>query len=197
MSAEELKNRILTGDLDELLEQEILSGPSAHFPEECIVYVLEFISRKYAIEISREDVFVVGSAKIGFGLHEKRVGPTQRLPAFRSFSADSDIDVAFTCSKLFSLIWHELSKHAVSKPYAPWDSGKLGDYLVTGWLRPDHFPRNDRLRRCDDWKDSFRFLSRDIKLGRRQIRGALFASRHQLKMYQMRGLVNCKLRLET
>jgi len=92
--------------------------------------------------------------------------------------------------QLYEIIWNELSRFSFSQPYLPWDSGKLGDYMVCGWLRPDYFP-NRRLRRCDDWWDTFRRLSSQQRFGRRQVRGGLFYNFKQLKTYQSKALIEC------
>jgi len=142
-------------------------------------------------------MYVVGSAKLNFGLFEKKTRSGEILPAFRPFRPESDIDIAVASPPLFEAIWNELSAYANAKPWMPWNSGKLGDYLVYGWLRPDHFPKGSRLRRCDDWWDTFHALSADSRLGRRTVRGALYYSLDHLKRYQLRGLNQCRLNLES
>ncbi|TCT19698.1 hypothetical protein [Thiobaca trueperi] len=196
MTDDDLKKILLDGDLEEFVDSIVLSKESTHFPTEKVCMVAEVLKAKFAIEIMPAQIYVVGSAKIGFGIFQKRTREGSILPAFRPFRAESDIDLAVVCPKLFELIWDELSTYANKMPSIPWDSGRLGDYMVYGWLRPDHFPRHVRLRRCDDWWDVFHGLSADSRLGRRSIRAALYHSFEHLRRYQLRGINQCRLSLE-
>jgi len=196
MTLDELKSRIRTNDLEAFVDEVVLSAGSPHFADHQIRRVLKILAAKFSVEKESISIRVVGSAKLGFGLLEKKLKTGEFLPAFRSFRPESDIDLAVISSRLYQLIWDELSTHANNSSKMPWDSGKLGDYMVHGWLRPDHFPKNVRLRRCDDWSDIFRSLSADRELGRRPIRGALYHSHEHLRMYQLRGLSQCRAELE-
>lgn len=197
MTVDELKAQLLSNDIEEFVDTVVLNSGAKHFTNGQIEYVATALSSKFSTEVIAEQIIVVGSAKLGYGLFPKKTQDNEILPAFRTFRPDSDIDIAVVCPGLFELIWHELSSHANNVAWMPWDSGRLGDYLVYGWLRPDHFPKHVRLRRCDDWWDVFRALSADNRLGRRTIRGGLYYSREQLRKYQLRGLNQCKLELES
>lgn len=196
MTADELKEQLLMSDIENFVDNVILGAPSPHFSIEQIEYVCRTLSAKFGAELEPEFVFVVGSAKLGYGLFEKTTRMGETLPAFRPFRPDSDIDIAIACPALFEAIWNELSVYANAQPWMPWNSRKLGDYMIYGWLRPDHFPKGARLRRCDDWWDAFSSLSADSRLGRRTIRGALYHSKDHLRRYQIRGLNQCRLTLE-
>lgn len=195
MAIENFKFRLREEDLENIVDTLILEGDALHFTNQQIAHVAAVLSRQFAIEVSTANLRIIGSAKIGFSLHPKKT-PDGTLPAFRSFRPDSDIDIAITSEKLFEIIWDELSTHANNTLSMPWNSGKLGDYMIHGWIRPDYFPKHTRLRRCDDWWDIFRMLSVDDRLGRRTIRGALYFSHEHLRRYQLRGLTQCKSRLE-
>ena len=94
------------------------------------------------------------------------------------------------------MIWSDLSGYAYrNAQLMPWDSKKLGDYLVHGWLRPDHFPRA-RLPRCDSWKDLFRSLSSDRRFGWKPVRGGLFYAESVMVSYYSRSVKECRLALE-
>jgi hypothetical protein len=133
---------------------------------------------------------IVGSAKLGFSISEKRRDGRIVLPRYRLFAAESDIDVAVVCPRAFNMIWHELSQYSHRGKFMPWDSGRLGDYLVCGWLRPDHFPKA-RLRHCDAWEDCFRQISAQIKFGSRKVRGGLFHSFEHMKQYYIKAVKDC------
>src|SRR6266568_737670 len=186
MTIDELKLLLISSDVADFVDTFVLGSESQYFPLDRVSIVSRSLSAKFAIPDTTMDIRVVGSAKIGFGLKDKRTKSGELLPSFRPFRPDSDIDLAIVSPSLFVQIWDELSVHANNSPWMPWDSGKLGDYMVHGWLRPDLFPRNARLRKCDDWWDVFRALSSYSRLGRRAIRGALYYSLEHLRRYQLR-----------
>lgn len=196
VTLDEFKHALLHTDLQEFVDSVVLSGVAQQFGHDHVQYVALRVAERYGVPADVIDVRVVGSAKLGFGLMEKKTQAGDVLPRFRPFRPDSDIDLAVVSASLFELLWDELSAHAIRSPRMPWDSGKLGDYMVLGWLRPDFFPRNARLRRCDDWWDLFRAISSDARLGRRAVRGALYYSVDHLRRYQLRGLSDCRDFLE-
>lgn len=191
MTIEEFREKVRGNELEFLLDEVLLGGSSVHVSGENIAHLSEALSHTFSVPPNDVSVWIVGSAKLGFSLTEKK-RDGEILPRYRSFSPNSDIDVAVVSLPLFDLIWNELSAYAHRRTRLPWDSGPLGDYLVCGWLRPDHFPRV-RLRRCDDWWDLFRSLSAGQRFGRRRVRGALFHSLEHVKRYQMRALNECSV----
>jgi hypothetical protein len=196
ISPDDFKALLKGGDLEQIADEVLLAGDVQNFSQSQVDTVVTALATKFAIEREAITIKIVGSGKLGFSLLEKRDRNTgDVLPQFRPFSAVSDIDVAVVSPTLFGLIWDELSKHADLTARMPWNSGHLGDYMVHGWLRPDHFPKNVRLRRCDDWWDVFRTLSANRAFGFRKIRGALYHSQDQLRRYQIRGLRECQLQL--
>jgi hypothetical protein len=189
MLLDDFKTRLLSEKLEDMADELLLSGVPKHFSEAQINLVVSALATKYGIGKETITASIVGSAKLGFSLLEKWDKETRTyLPQFRLFSANSDVDVAIVSPTLFRLIWGELSTHADHTVRMPWNSGQLGDYMVHGWLRPDHFPKNCRLTRCDDWWDVFRNLTSKRISGLRPIRGALYYSHEQLRRYQIRGL---------
>lgn len=196
ISLDEFKALLNDGNFEKIADDVILAGGVQNFSQPQMDTVVTALAAKFGIERETVTIKIVGSGKLGFSLLEKwDRGTGEMLPQFRSFSAISDIDVAVVSPTLFGLIWDELSKHADLTARMPWDSGKLGDYMVHGWLRPDHFPKNVRLRRCDDWWDVFHTLSANRAFGFRKIRGALYHSQDQLRRYQIRGLRECQLQI--
>lgn len=163
---------------------------SVHVKPEDLHHIREVVSARYQARMEDTSAWVVGSAKLGFAVTSKSVGE-EVLPAFRPFSPRSDIDVALVSTPIFDLIWDELSSHAHRSAHFPWDSGRLGDYLVCGWLRPDHFPKVATLRRCSDWWQLFNQLSGELRFNRRKVRGALFYSESHMRQYFHRGLTHC------
>ncbi|MEN9666451.1 MAG: hypothetical protein RLZZ326_2814 [Planctomycetota bacterium] len=195
MSVDNLKSRILSSDPEEFVDNDILGKAAPHCTGVQIEFVRQALSSKFRITLDREHFHVVGSAKLGYALFEKRTRYAV-LPAFRPFRPESDIDIAIASPALFDVIWDELSIYASAQPRTPWDSGHLGDYMIQGWLRPDHFPKGARLRRCDDWWDAFRMISASNHFRWRTVNGALYHSREHLRRYQIKGVNQCRRSLE-
>jgi len=195
VNIDQIKQRII--DSPEDFVDQVVLGPTARYvTDQQVNRVAKALSTQFGAHVSEDQVCAVGSAKIGFGLFEKRTKSGEVLPAFRAYRSDSDVDLAIVSPVIFDLVWDELGSHANRQHYLPWNSEKLGDYLIYGWLRPDHFPKHVRLRRCDDWWDTFRSLSADRHLGRRSVRGGLYRSFEQLRKYQLRGIEACRASLE-
>ncbi len=190
ITVEEFKSSCVKGDFNAIVDDILLADYAKHVSARNRQVLSTSICSKFGIEESSIQLWIVGSAKLGFSISEKtKDGIT--LPRYRPFSPESDIDVAVVSSKLFALIWDELSIYAHGCGWMPWNSGKLGDYFVYGWLRPDYFPHN--IRRCDDWWGLFHAFSKDPRFGRRRVRGALFYSIADLKRYQGRSAQDCIL----
>ena len=190
ISVDEFRAKIADGQQNLLLEEVLLADGAKHVSEDNIEHIRQNLSSKFRLEANHIKICITGSAKLGFSLVEKRINGTI-LPRYRSFSAGSDIDVAVVSKALYELIWVDLTKRAHRATVLPWNSQKLGDYMVYGWLRPDHFPIDVRVRSCDDWWDLFRRLSTSPRYERRKVRGGLFYSNEQLSLYMNRSLNDC------
>ena len=195
MSPDEFKDLIPRLTDSEIVTQVVLPGAAAHVTDENIMYLSRRIAETFGVGTDEIRLHVVGSAKLGFSLSEKRKNGTI-LRRYRPFGAGSDIDLAIISARVFNMIWSDLSNYAYRKArFMPWDSQKLGDYLVHGWLRPDHFPKA-RLPRCDSWKDLFRSLSSDRRFGWKPVRGGLFYAESDMVSYYSRSVKECRLALE-
>jgi len=196
MTPEDFQARLLSDELEQILDEVLLAEEAVHVSAEQQAIIEKSIRETYSVSATDLTLYIVGSSKLGFSISEKRLNDGTRLPRYRLYRAESDIDIAVVSKAIFEIIWDELSRHAHSYARMPWDSGRLGDYMIYGWLRPDHFPRGVRLRRCDNWWDLFRRLSSNPRLGRRAVRGGLFHSADHMRQYQLRALRECQSALE-
>lgn len=190
-SPSKFRQRLLEADPEAIVQEFILSGEAEYVTEEEREHIASMISSTYSVDAEEISVWIVGSAKLGFSVSEKRLKDGRLLPRYRLFGPDSDIDVAVISPSIFDQIWEELSRYAHRTIRLPWDSGRLGDYLVHGWLRPDHFPRRSLLRKCDDWWECFRRISKNPRFGRRKVSGGLFYSMEHLQQYHLRSVSEC------
>lgn len=196
MDITQLKSEIINNEPREFVEKYIVNSNNIRISDAQINIIQDAVSRSTGIALEPEEILIVGSAKLGYGLFEKKRKEQPDLPAFRPFCGESDIDIAFVSPTLFEAIWRELATYANSKPWMPYRMNKLGDYLVYGWIRPDHIPYEARLRTYDSWRDTMRKLTASNHFGRRKLSGALYRDKEFLIKYQTRGISNCKTMLE-
>lgn len=168
-----------------------LNGPTIHVSDADIAHIGNVISASFGLDSNDVEIIITGSAKIGFSLSEKRRKDQSMLPRYRLFSPESDIDVAVVSQALFSKIWIELAAHYSNSFRYPPDTGHLGDYMTTGWLRPDHFPRNVRLPMCDNWMETFSRINRNSRFRMRRLNGGIFQSKDHLMYYIARSVRDC------
>jgi len=190
-----LKANITSREADDFVRDFILDGPCLHIGQNEIEHIRVSLSEAVGIGIEPEELVIVGSAKLGFGLFEKKRKGAEALPRFRPFGPASDIDVAICSAKLFDLVWKELCDYALAKPWLPHIMRNTGNYLVYGWLRPDQVPYEARLRTLDCFQDRVRKLSNSSALGRRKISGAIYRDVSFLSKYQIRGITQCRKEL--
>ncbi len=191
VTVSEFREHIRRGELDLLLDQVLLAREARHVSAANIQFIEDTLRAKYRVR-GQIDIWINGSAKLGFSPVEKRI-QGGILPRYRRFSADSDLDVVVVSPEIFGAIWDDLSTYSHRSAWFPWRSGKLGDYLVCGWLRPDKFPIEDRPPRCVEWWETFNALTADPRFGRRKVRGALFSSVDELRKYMRRCLRECAI----
>jgi hypothetical protein len=190
-TVEEFRSSLQGADAGAIVDEWLLAPGAKYVGQADIDYIQIQLAARYGMPITEVQVWITGSAKLGFSISEKRKPNVPSLPRYRTFGPSSDIDVAVVSRPIFELVWRDLSLHSHRQPRFPWVSGRLGDYLVCGWLRPDHFPRNVRLDRCDNWWDVFRQLSAEPRFRRRPVRGGLFHSTDQLRSYLSRAVAEC------
>jgi hypothetical protein len=189
ITLDEFKARCATDAAEDIVDEVLLADDAAHVSDENRAHLLNGLATIYGVDQASIRIWIVGSAKLGFSTVEKKKGG-KVLPRYRTFSALSDIDTAVVSPEIFRIIWNELSIYAHGRPWMPWNSRELGDYMVYGWLRPDYFPRR-HVRKCIDWWDQFRRFSADPRFGRRSVRGGLFYSVDDLRRYQRRSVLEC------
>lgn len=121
------------------------------------------------------DVFLVGSARLGFSIK-----PTAQ---FRHFNDDSDLDIVIVSKSLFEQYWKAARNSNVS--LEDWKSrGVYEDYFFKGWMRPDKLRCGGEELDVKNWWKYFGNLSRSRKYGPYSINGGLYYSLDFLEHYQ-------------
>jgi len=169
-------------DSEEFAREHILHG-GCHMINESQHYMLKRrIAENYNLE-STTDIFVVGSAKLGFS-----IAPHKR---YRPFRDTSDIDLAIVNHRLYEQVWHEV--HRYKESGADWPK-KLDfeSYSSWGWIRPDKLPFSPTFKFAGDWWDFFRTLQRDRVAGQYKVAAALYHDLNFLVRYQSLAIEKCR-----
>ncbi|WP_295792051.1 hypothetical protein [Mucilaginibacter sp.] len=135
-------------------------------------------------KIAKDQVMIIGSAKLGFSLSPKKL--------FRRFNDSSDIDVVIVSSELFDSVWKNVYNLVQQKVlWETFDSFK--DYLFIGWIRPDLLPPSNQFELANDWWEYFRELTSSGLFGSYKISGALYKDWEFLEGYHLNNIEKLKL----
>ena len=135
---------------------------------------------KFGVELP--EVFVVGSAKLGYSPHKRT-----------DFTLDSDIDLAIVSGDLFlrtselaASLEFRIRSQTVLLQQHHWKSyHRYLRHLVIGWMRPDLLPRVDPcIEFKDDWFSFFDELSYGkAEVGNYKVTAGVFRSHRDLERY--------------
>lgn len=193
-----LTNLVATANEDELIDfcrRRTLHGTPAIFGgnEDAYYEFRKRIANKFSI--SFHEVFITGSAKLGFSPYKTKI-----------FDYDSDIDVAIISADLYEQIMSYIhdyqmelreNRKAVSldeiKRYH-----KFLEYGAIGWMRPDLLPTSFRVEELKlDWFDFFDSISYGkSEVGNYKVTAGAFKSYRHLERYTLSGLRSLKIRLQ-
>jgi len=187
-SITQFRARLLLDDPDDIVSDYILSNGAAHVPTTDIDYIKQRIRTRFGIDPADINVWIVGSAKLGFSLVEKMKNGRVVKDRYRLFSVDSDIDTAVVSRILYEKFWYEIVVYGHSQPFSPYIFGKLSDYMLFGWIRTDYLLAG---RRSRAWWDLLGTLSADRRFNRHPVRAGLFYSKTHLHKYLKRSVDEC------
>lgn len=138
-------------------------------------------------KIGFQEVFIVGSAKLGFSYIKET-----------AFSYESDIDVVLVNEWLFEKYFADICEYQyqldrfkkipTEKELAMYN--RFLQYLVKGWMRPDLLPLSfqaDALK--SDWFEFFKSVSYGkSSIGNYKVNGGLFKNYYYLEKYHLNGI---------
>jgi hypothetical protein len=189
----EFRNLLVNKEALEIVQSVVLANEAKHLKSASIDHVANILRARYGLQPGENlEVHLVGSAKLGFSIVEKRKNENHGfLPRYRDFGPSSDYDFAIVSQSLFYKVWCELSSYSHQQRPFPWES-TLAHFMVVGWLRPDHFPKAPRPTKCQLWWEIFGSLSSESAFGGRRVRGALYFTKQFLEQYQCRAILECQ-----
>lgn len=138
--------------LEKIIDKYLLFGTPYIFKD----YEDGFYELKHEVadffSVSQTNVFVVGSAKLGFSIAPQK--------NYKFFNEDSDIDIAIIDKDVFLRYWKMLYNYNITCRAWSTDESKNYNcflkYFFKGWLRPDKFP--SRIDEKNQWFDFFKTL---------------------------------------
>ena len=146
-------------------------------------------------KVNFHEVFITGSAKLGFSPHKKKI-----------FDYDSDIDVAIISSKLYDRIMSSIHDYQMAlrenrKAVSDDEIGlyhKFLEYGAIGWMRPDLLPTSfliEEIKR--EWFDFFNSISYGkSEVGNYKVTAGAFKSYSHLERYTVSGLRSLRTKLQ-
>lgn len=146
-------------------------------------------------EINFHEVFITGSAKLGFSPHKRK-----------SFDYDSDIDVAIISAALYDRVMSSIHKYQMelrdNRKAVSFEElrgyHKFLEYGAIGWMRPYLLPTSFRVNQLKrDWFDFFDSISNGkSKVGNYKVTAGAFKSYFHLEQYTLSGLSSLRTKLQ-
>jgi hypothetical protein len=178
-------------ELMDLCRKKILHGIPYIFREKEDIYY-EFrkrISQKFDIDF--HEVFITGSAKLGFSPHKRKI-----------FDYDSDIDVAIVSPKLYEEILDVISGYQMElrRSRRTITSREINiyheflEYTAMGWIRPDKLPLSFRVGKLkNEWFEFFSSISYEkSEVGNYKVAAGVFKTYHHFEQYTVSGFKDLK-----
>lgn len=175
-------------DTEILIEKYLLNGNTYIFRDNENNYfkLKKIISDKF--QVSTTNVFMVGSAKLGFSISPKKL--------WKPLNDESDIDMAIISDKLYDIFWKQLLEFNINLIARTDRDDKLYrdflEYFFKGWIRPDKFPFDFKYKK--EWFDFFMEISYKDFDGRK-ITGAIYREEYFFKLYHKQNIDNLRRRI--
>jgi hypothetical protein len=145
--------------------------------------------------ISFHEVYITGSAKLGFSPFKKKI-----------FDLESDIDVALVSSELYNYIMDSIHGYQMDlrqnrKAVSAGEIEKYHrflEYSAMGWMRPDLLPTSFQIEPLrKKWFEFFGSVSHgNSEVGNYKVTAGAFRSYYHLERYTLSGLKSLKMRLQ-
>lgn len=146
-------------------------------------------------DINFHEVFITGSAKLGFSPHKRK-----------AFDYDSDIDVAIISAALYERVMSSIHNYQMelreNRKAVSFEElrgyHRFLEYGAIGWMRPDLLPTSFRVNHLKrDWFDFFDSLSHGkSEVGNYKVTAGAFKSYFHLERYTVSGLSSLRTKLQ-
>ena len=182
---EEFVDMLRNERLDQIVDEHLFAGMPFSFSAQAEVYQAMLRAISSGLQVSQNDICVVGSARIGFSLSPHKFG--------EPFGRYSDIDIIVVSSSLFDASWVDI----LTNRHARWSSlrnitrnnlidHKDKHFIYNGWIYPLNVA--EALNIGNPWSRTFRGLSRIPELASRSIHSRLYRTWDHARAYHNRSL---------
>lgn len=186
----EFQDLLQTRELDWIIERHLFQGApfySSHNPQLHGRMIREI---SLGLGVPKDDICVVGSARVGFSLAPHRFG--------EPFNEYSDLDVVVVSPELFDPSWIDiLTRRRTAKNRRTRSSlwaHRERHYVYNGWIYPGSLV--DALGIGESWLRTFNGLSRIVELAGRPVAGRLYRTWDHARFYHQRSLGQLKAEIE-
>lgn len=183
-----LKGCATDASLLDFCRRTVLHGTPAVFSgrEDDFYSFRKKIAEKF--EVSFHEVYIVGSAKMGFSPFKE----------YKAFDLDSDIDVSIVSNSLFERFMYQIrnfqreyreARHVVTKRELQ-TYHKFLEYTALGWVRPDKLPVSFQIKELkSDFFEFFDALSYGkSEVGNYKVSAGVFKNYKYLELYILDGI---------
>jgi len=185
----QFKDDLANHDIKKIIERHIIFGTPYIFKSDEPLYfeLKECIATHFQINPSQ--VIMVGSAKFGFSIANKKL--------WKKIDETSDIDMVIISDILFDNFWKDLLNFNIQLTVRTEEEQKLYfkflEYLFKGWIRPDLFPF--QYKQKSQWFEFFKEISYN-KYDNRKVTCAIYRDQDFFNLYHSANLNKIKKRTE-
>lgn len=140
-----------------------------------------------SFNINFHEVFITGSAKLGFSPHKEK-----------AFSLESDVDVAIVSARLFEEIMSNIYDYQIQlrsdrKAVSERELGEYHrflEYAAMGWMRPDLLPTSFQIEELKkNWFSFFQSISYGkSEVGNYKVNAGVFKTYWHFEQYTLLGV---------
>ena len=192
MSKVDFENLLKCSDIDSILDDYLFNGLPCYFKSNPQIHSQMIGGISEGLEVSPDDICVVGSARTGFSLSPYKFG--------QPFGRNSDIDVVVVSSTLFDPSWIDIltfrqrNWHRLKSTTRAYSAKhKEKHHIYNEWIYPNLIA--DALEIGNMWVLTFNGLSRIPELSSRSVRGRLYRTWDHVREYHRSGLRIIKKRI--
>lgn len=179
-SEEEFKRALRSRPFDWIIDRYLLRGLPFYSAREPALHDEMLRAVSTGLRVTRPDIGVVGSARVGFSLAPYKFG--------EPFSESSDLDVIVVSSRLFDASWVDILRRRTN-PSPPLSTSTRASlrrhrkkhYVYNGWMYPDDIV--EVLEIGPLWLRTFRGLARIPELAGRPVGARLYRTWDHARLY--------------
>ena len=191
-SKDEFSELLVSGDHAKIVEDLLIAGIPFAFRESPADYDLLRTRLGNALNLSANDMTVVGSGRIGFSLDPEKYG-TPFLP-------ESDLDVVVVSDELFDIAWLDLLRlgrkyFSLQQGVKSWIDTHKTNNIYFGFIIPDRLPGAVAISPA--WFRIFKGLALNPSLAGRDVNGRLYRTWDHVHVHQLYSLRKIRQGLRT